>query len=369
MKHPSQEDLLGYVLGALDAQQHREVQQLIDNDPDLEEQLLEIRNSLLPLDLIDAPAGPPVGLARRACEMVAGYQKQEPGADDAFANRPVGLSPAGGSLPPADGSLSPLEPDSVPVLGASDTLFPSSGWSRSDLLVGVAAIAILVGILLPAVSYSRHHSRVVACQENMMHLGRAFLAYSEMNPEGRFVEIPGNGNLGVSGCYAVLLKEAGLIENDEKVSCAGVPKDKPVVIPSRERIENASGDTLKRFQQSMGGDYGYTLGYMENNRYQAPRYEGQANMVLLADRPSRSLPGRQSANHGGQGQNCLFSDGHVEFVQGIAYGEDQIYENDYGWIAVGTNASDSVIAPSNLRPLILDPSKLKLGIGTDEGYQ
>ena len=64
MKHPSQEDLLGYVLGALDAQEQRDVQQLIDADPELEEKLLEIRSSLGPLDFLDGTAGPRPGLAR-----------------------------------------------------------------------------------------------------------------------------------------------------------------------------------------------------------------------------------------------------------------------------------------------------------------
>ena len=70
MKQPSQEELLGYVLGALDAQEQRNVQQLIDQNPELEEQLLEIKNSLLPLDCLDT-SGPRPGLARRTCEMVA----------------------------------------------------------------------------------------------------------------------------------------------------------------------------------------------------------------------------------------------------------------------------------------------------------
>ena len=50
MKHPSQEDLLGYVLGALDAQEERDLQEQIDANPEIEDQLLEIRNSMTPLE-------------------------------------------------------------------------------------------------------------------------------------------------------------------------------------------------------------------------------------------------------------------------------------------------------------------------------
>lgn len=75
MKHPSQEDLLGYVLGALDAPEHREIQQLIDQNPEIEEELLRIKSSLLPLDELDSGKSRP-GLARRTCEAVAAHVKQ-----------------------------------------------------------------------------------------------------------------------------------------------------------------------------------------------------------------------------------------------------------------------------------------------------
>ena len=57
VNNPSQEDLLGFVLGALDADQQQQVQQLIDQDPDLEEQLLDLKSALAPLELIDTVSG------------------------------------------------------------------------------------------------------------------------------------------------------------------------------------------------------------------------------------------------------------------------------------------------------------------------
>ena len=71
MKQPSQEDLVGFVLGALDATEQNQIQDMIDNDPHLEEQVVELKNSLMPLEAINNPVGPPVGLARRTCEFVA----------------------------------------------------------------------------------------------------------------------------------------------------------------------------------------------------------------------------------------------------------------------------------------------------------
>ena len=82
MNHPSQQDLLGYVLGALDAQEQRDLEQQIDNDPALEETLLDIKAALVPLDSIDNKGYRP-GLARRACEAVANWDEES--ADGAIS--------------------------------------------------------------------------------------------------------------------------------------------------------------------------------------------------------------------------------------------------------------------------------------------
>ena len=72
MNPSSQDDLLGYLLGALDAQEQRDLQQKIDNDPALEESLLDLKAALVPLDSLDAKGYRP-GLARRTCEAVANW--------------------------------------------------------------------------------------------------------------------------------------------------------------------------------------------------------------------------------------------------------------------------------------------------------
>ena len=75
MNSPVQEDLLGYVLGALDATEERSVQQKIEQDPALQEEVRKLKASLVPLDFLDAPSGLRTGLARRTCEWVAGTSK------------------------------------------------------------------------------------------------------------------------------------------------------------------------------------------------------------------------------------------------------------------------------------------------------
>ena len=342
MKHPSQEDLLGYVLGALDAQEQREVQRLIDADPELEERLLEIKSSLAPLDCLDGGASPRPGLARRTSEMVACYQKRleqeqrehHPITDQVFAEA-------------SRAKESPFTESNL-----VERVSRPGSWSLSDMLVGVAAAAVLAAILLPAVSYTRFQSRVVACQNNLRCLGSAMLTYSANNQRGEFPKIPKAGNSAVNGFYTVSLKEAGLIEDDSVVLCSGRTEcnEMPFCIPTKQQFEEASGCRLEYLRKTAGGHYGYTLGYTENNQYHCPSNQGRASFVLLSDMPSQNLEGRRSRNHGGRGQNLLFEDGRVEFVRGHAYGEDPIFENDRGIVAPGAHSGDNVIAPNHLSP-------------------
>ena len=355
MKQPSQEDLLGYVLGALDAQEHRDLQQLIDDNPEIEEQLLAIKSSLVPLDCLDAPSFRP-GLARRTCELVAGLQTQQRNAAEAqstgypSSNRPLVESILAESNASNASSVGTIVPASMKESGYLERTSPPRSWSFMDCVVGVAICAVLAGIVLPALSYSKHQSAKVACQDNMQSLGRAFMTYSETN-DGRFIDIPCSGNMNVCGSYAPILKNAGLIDSDDIFACAGVQSEKPVFIPSVDQIESSCGQRLAYYKQIMGGHYGYTAGHMENNKHCGPTNLGRSYVLLLSDKPSRTLEGRRSKNHGGYGQNCLFEDGRVEFVRGHAYGEDPIFVNERGIVAPGCHEGDNVIAPSYLSPL------------------
>jgi prepilin-type processing-associated H-X9-DG protein len=218
------------------------------------------------------------------------------------------------------------------------------------MLVGAAALAVLASLLFPALSSSRHNSQILACENNLRQVGMAFRNYSSIH-DGGFVAIPRDGNLAVSGCFGPILKDAGLLEDDSLLACAGVANDEPpVVIPSVSQIEMATDEDQRlHYRRTMGGHYGYSMGYRDGDDYRAP-HEGTTQVILLADQPS-TAGDRQSLNHGGNGQNCLFGDGHVEFVSGPAYGSDLVYENDYGVVGPGSNMLDNVIAPSHLSPV------------------
>ena len=69
--------------------------------------------------------------------------------------------------------------------------------------------------------------------------------------------------------------------------------------------------------------------------------------------PASTSGDRQSANHGGRGQNVLFESGRVGFVTSprSTARSDHFFLNDDGQVAAGTHAEDSVIGSSHTGPL------------------
>ena len=371
-----QEELLAYVLGALDATEERNIRQKIESDPSLQDEVQKLQASILPLDHLDNPSGPRPGLARRSCEWVATATKYPdtieayyvpdhlaelaqsaqlnthlssvdlPAAPTAAEDQAVAEAATG-----SDQSVE-LVNDADPVMLSPPNrfqLFHPHTWSFSDALAGIAIIAVMGGLLLPALSYQRFNSRKIACQNNLIRVGQALLKYSDING-GKFVAIPSAGRLSASGYFAPVLKDAGLVEDDSVFNCAGLAVDTPVHIPSIAQLNKAEGDQLEYLKRNMSGHFGYSMGYSDGKKYQPLTNSGLTNTVLVADMPSVNKPGRRSINHGSWGQNCLFGDGRVEFIKGDSVGEDAIFVNDYGMVAPGISPRDSVIAPSHLSP-------------------
>ncbi len=71
MNTPSREDLLGYLLGALDATEQELVENHLRQYPELESELHELKAHMEPLGSYRDRFETPAGLARRTCEYVA----------------------------------------------------------------------------------------------------------------------------------------------------------------------------------------------------------------------------------------------------------------------------------------------------------
>src|SRR5256885_10117557 len=80
MSGQQSEQLLGYLLGALEEGEHRQIEAQLRHDPSLRAELARLRQCLEPLENSWRPVCPPAGLWQRACHFVDVASRVVPGA-------------------------------------------------------------------------------------------------------------------------------------------------------------------------------------------------------------------------------------------------------------------------------------------------
>ncbi len=314
MTNSSREDLLGYMLGALDATETQEIENQIQQNTELQKELEELELMVAPLENLETPPAPSVGLARRTIEYVAGKSR------------------------------------STTMTPSVDLSSEARGWSLTDFLVGALTIAILAAIAIPTINYARFNSRITHCKDNLRQVGNALFLYQEISEDGSYVPIPTSpqDKLNVAGAYAPILLDSGLVDRDEVFYCDQYRGP----IPTTRQIQNACGPRLAEYRRNMGGDYGYNLGYYDGDRYCVPRNRRRCNFAVLSDRPDPSAPGRASQNHNGVGQVVWFEDGSIRFMkETVTPCGDYIFENESGECGPGVCCSDACIGQSSASPI------------------
>lgn len=328
MNRPSQSELLGYLLGALEVNEQKQIEQAIEQDPSLRGELDYLETCLARLAPLESNDGmsdrPSLGLAKRTCESI--FALTEPTVEAVHAaDEPVKISP-------------------------SMQLNARVGWSPVDMIFASAVCLLFSLIFIPAIANSRFQSQVTTCQNNLRKIGVGLTLYGGDNG-GRLIEIPRSERLGFAGIYAPVLRDLELVSSHNSFFCPSAPQKENMLIPSNEALGMANGESLRNLQQMAGGDYGYVLGYVSDEKYCVPRINEVSHSVILADSPDIIMPGNRSSNHGGRGQNALFGDFSTKYLVSCSIDvSDHIYLNDQGQIGPGSSASDSVIGSSGTSP-------------------
>lgn len=141
-----------------------------------------------------------------------------------------------------------------------------------ELLVVIAVIALLIGILLPALGQARKASRTVACAANLRGSGQGLVLY---NNDHRELVIPSYNMTGVTGGVGVPLDGwACILDRDGYMTGSAAGKGNPFYCPETVDVPGvASGQT--------GADPNNSKGWLE---WPFER-QGNANVsVLIEDR-------------------------------------------------------------------------------------
>jgi hypothetical protein len=310
--------LIGYLLDALDPEEHEIVEAHLSRDPQLKRELELLSRSLLPLVADKGHYDAPPGLAHRTCEFVAMQSRI---------------------------SVAPAAPGHA-----------RSQWRMADMLVAAGIFLAATMLFFPALNQSRFAARLLGCQNNLREIGMALTNYSDRH-KGYFPDIPRQGRLSAAGIYATKLVEGGYLGNPQIIVCPASSLADGILefqVPTSKDLQIAPMPRLVTLHKQMGGSYGYNIGYVSDGRYRSTKNLRRKTFALMADAPAAAAP-YSSPNHGRCGQNVLFEDLHVQYLTTCkAHGcRDNIFLNDDGLVAAGTHVHDAVVGASHAKPLLV----------------
>lgn len=228
--------------------------------------------------------------------------------------------------------------------------------------LAVAAGVFLAGTLawLPANHRQMMQASQLACLSNLQQLGTALNRYAAAHDSYPYPDT--NGPLGFNGSYVPILNDDLRLESGQTtlVRCPSAAQIRPVSYPSRllksaEMVE-LRDQSIERFRQALDSDYAYHRGFQEPGGRPRPVPATLIGAVtpLLADQPAYDVTGRilkgNSPNHGGGGQNVLYTDGHASWRRNrFLNGQDHdIFLNEHGLPAPGIHVRDASLGPAVL---------------------
>ena len=217
--------------------------------------------------------------------------------------------------------------------GWANKRFVTAGFTLIELLVVIAIIALLMSILIPALTRVRRQARAAICQSNLKQWGIFFSMYTGDN-DGSFM-----GSYTVGQSWREALRR--YVEPKGGITCCPEAAKKP-----DER--KASGSTFEPWGLWSNGDYGsYGINTWINNRpyqgiigrpgtagwfWRRDDIKGAARVPLFLDAvwvctpPSETdeppeyegakwFPNGGGASHGGMGVFCI--DRHSGYINGL----------------------------------------------------
>ena len=239
-----------------------------------------------------------------------------------------------------------------------------------ELLVVIAIIAILAGLLLPALAAAREEARKGACKENCSQIGKAIAAYTqnyngfypfswmwarEERPRPGTTDLAYSNNpmTSIANLYPVFLQNVRIFRCRSDQNTPGQPF-LDANVPMQFDGDDSSID--EALEGTAAGVYDNRFLYSFRNhtlRNSSYGYDARiapsapSNHAILADMDGSWQVNRDTStqSHPG-GQNVLYVDGHVRFAANENYASNDPNDNIYSEQAWGAD-TDSFLTDTD----------------------
>jgi hypothetical protein len=345
------ENLVGYLLNALDEPTHGQVEAYLRNNPEAQKRLDTLRRALEPLALDKEIEDPPPGLTFRTVARVAEYR-----------SRPVAEPPA-----------------APPVTIAAPT--ERRWWHRRvDVLVAAAIIVVAGGLFFQTSGTLRATQARMECANNLRNFHQGLTTFASTHngvypgvPFQQRYPDPNDGarsaysdpKMNVAGIFVPEMRQAGCLGSDMSVRCPGNGSKLTGnhTLEELAQILRNSPEEFDRIVEGLACCYAYSLGYRTPGGWHCNLARDLDNpdlttdlMPIMADRPGHDGNGTptNTSNHPG-GQNVLHVGGHVLFYRHpnnptAPFETDNIYLNREKKVGAGVDRWDTCLGASGDKP-------------------
>jgi prepilin-type processing-associated H-X9-DG protein len=316
-------DMLDYVLGQLEGDDAERVAREVESDPAAAERVERLAYSLdLLLDDGEYAYVPPSGLARRTLEFV----------ERAVAERPAVLE-----LAPAP-----------------------RRFRLGDFAMAATIFLASLLALAPAVLRGKERWGRAACLNNLQKVGVRLHQYAALNHAYPFVD--SEEEVPHAGAILCRLKEAGFPIEPRDLQCPCSESGSKIErVPRYSEVAERMKVAPHEGCHLLDNDYAFHIGH-----YASPTASSKPgplrpdaahqSIPIVGDRPgfdrgSGAIHAGNSPNHGGQGQNVLYADGHAGWLgsRWVSPADKDLYLNNADRPAYGIGPEDSVLMPASFR--------------------
>ena len=219
---------------------------------------------------------------------------------------------------------------------------PPRGFTLVELLVVIGIIALLISILMPALSAAKERANRIKCAANLRTIGQGLMLYANDN-KGAYPRTNSTNTAGytcftgaaatdpfgpggptandVTAALFLLVRNCDI--NPEAMTCPSSNQEKDTLNnrPANQRSNFTSERNLSySFANPYAADSAIGLGYKLNGNVAADlaiaadRNDGDQLISVASNSPASEQRKINSRNHDQDGQNVLFNDMHVEWT-------------------------------------------------------